>query len=121
MMFMLGVALYGTTVLLPQFVQTLHGLHGAGSGAGADARRLHGDAVHAGGGLSCSAGGRTRATWCRTGMFVLSLSLFYMTRFNLQIDFYTATMARVYQAAALAFLFVPINTLVYAIAAAGEE
>jgi MFS transporter, DHA2 family, multidrug resistance protein len=48
------------------------------------------------------------------GLVVLSLSLFNMTRFDLQIDFYTATMARVYQAAGLAFLFVPINTLVYA-------
>ena len=38
-----------------------------------------------------------------------------MTHFDLEIDFYTAAMARVYQAAALAFLFVPINTLVYAI------
>ena len=47
-------------------------------------------------------------------MFVLSMSLFNMTRFDLQIDFYTATMARVYQAGALAFLFVPINTLVFA-------
>ena len=47
MMFMLGVALYGTTVLLPQFVQTLHGLHRTGGRSRADARRIHRHALHA--------------------------------------------------------------------------
>ena len=37
-----------------------------------------------------------------------------MTSFNLQIDFRTAVLARVFQAAGLAFLFVPINTSAYA-------
>jgi DHA2 family multidrug resistance protein len=37
-----------------------------------------------------------------------------MTTFNLQIDFKTAVLARVFQAAGLAFLFVPINTSAYA-------
>jgi DHA2 family multidrug resistance protein len=37
-----------------------------------------------------------------------------MTTFDLGIDFHTVTMARVYQAIGLAFLFVPINTAAYA-------
>ena len=113
MMFMLGVALYGTTVLLPQFVQTLLGY---------TAREA---------GLALMPGGFTVMLFMPVvgfllnkradarylvsgGLFILSLSLFYMSHFDLEIDFYTAAMARVYQAAALAFLFVPINTLVYA-------
>jgi DHA2 family multidrug resistance protein len=48
------------------------------------------------------------------GLSVLSASLFHMTTFNLQIDFKTAVLARVFQAAGLAFLFVPINTSAYA-------
>jgi DHA2 family multidrug resistance protein len=37
-----------------------------------------------------------------------------MTTFDLQIDFRTVAMARVLQAAGMAFLFVPINTAAYA-------
>jgi MFS transporter, DHA2 family, multidrug resistance protein len=45
---------------------------------------------------------------------MLSFSLFYMTRFDLLVDFSTVTRARLYQAAGMAFLFVPINTAAYA-------
>jgi DHA2 family multidrug resistance protein len=45
---------------------------------------------------------------------MLSFSLFNMTRFDLLIDFRTAAIARVFQAAGMAFLFVPINTAAYA-------
>src|SRR5260370_7013959 len=48
------------------------------------------------------------------GLTVLSLSLFHMTTFDLAVDFHPVMMARVYQAAGLAFLFVPINTAAYA-------
>ena len=46
-MFMLGIVLYGTTVLLPLFMQTLLGYTAEEAGSGADARRIHRDAVHA--------------------------------------------------------------------------
>ena len=110
MMFMLGVALYGTTVLLPQFVQNLMGYTAQEAGLalmpGGFTVMLFMPVV--GFLLSKRADARYLVA---LGLFVLSLSLFNMTRFDLQIDFYTAAMARVYQAAALAFLFVPINTL----------
>jgi DHA2 family multidrug resistance protein len=48
------------------------------------------------------------------GLIVLSGSLFHMTNFDLQIDFRTAAIARVFQAVGMAFLFVPINTAAYA-------
>jgi DHA2 family multidrug resistance protein len=47
------------------------------------------------------------------GLSMLSFSLFHMTTFDLGVDFHTVTMARVYQALGLAFLFVPINTAAY--------
>jgi DHA2 family multidrug resistance protein len=48
------------------------------------------------------------------GFAVLSGSLFYMTTHLYQgIDFKTAMLLRIYQSVGLAFLFVPINTLVY--------
>jgi len=48
------------------------------------------------------------------GFIVSSLALFYMTSHLYQgIDFKTAVSLRAYQSVGLAFLFVPINTLVY--------
>jgi MFS transporter, DHA2 family, multidrug resistance protein len=58
---------------------------------------------------------RYDARWLMAiGLLDLSLSLFHMTHFSLGIDFHTVVMARVFQAAGLAFLFVPINTAAYA-------
>jgi DHA2 family multidrug resistance protein len=49
------------------------------------------------------------------GFLVLSLSLFHMVHTLYPgIDFRTATLMRIYQSTGLAFLFVPINTVVYA-------
>ena len=48
------------------------------------------------------------------GLVVLSGSLFHMAGFDLDMDFRTAATARVFQAAGMAFLFVPINTAAYA-------
>ena len=42
-----------------------------------------------------------------------SLALYHMTTINMQIDFGTAAMYRVYQTLGLAFLFIPISTLAY--------
>jgi DHA2 family multidrug resistance protein len=47
------------------------------------------------------------------GLSMLSFSLLRMTRFDLDVDFRTVALARIYQAAGLAFLFVPINTVAY--------
>ncbi len=48
------------------------------------------------------------------GLCTVSFSLFHMTHFDTLIDFRTAAIARAIQAAGLAFLFVPINTVAYA-------
>jgi MFS transporter, DHA2 family, multidrug resistance protein len=112
LMFMLGFALLGSTLLLPLFMQTLLGY----------TAQLSGMALSPGGfaimvimpivGWLLS---RYDARYLLLfGLSMLSFSLFHMTGFNLQIDFKTAVLARVYQAVGLAFLFVPINTAAYA-------
>ncbi len=112
LMFMLGFALLGSTLLLPLFMQTLLGYTAEQSGL----------ALMPGGfcimlllplvGFLLS---RYAPRWLLVfGLAVLSLSLFHMTTFDLQIDFRTTVLARVLQAVGMAFLFVPINTAAYA-------
>ncbi|MBV8842800.1 MAG: DHA2 family efflux MFS transporter permease subunit [Bryobacterales bacterium] len=47
------------------------------------------------------------------GLLVVSFALFRMTNLTLGIDYKTLMMWRVYQAAGMAFIFVPVNTLAY--------
>lgn len=112
LMFMLGFALLGSTLLLPLFSQTLLGYTAQQAGL----------ALMPGGfaiilllplvGFLLS---RYTPRWLLLfGLAVLSFSLFHMTRFNLNIDFRTVAEARVLQAVGMAFLFVPINTAAYA-------
>jgi MFS transporter, DHA2 family, multidrug resistance protein len=112
LMFMLGFALLGSTLLLPLFMQTLLGYTAERSGLALMPGRIHHHAPAAPGGILLS---RYSPRWPLVfGLVMLSASLFNMTRFDLQIDFRTAAMARVLQAAGMAFLFVPINTAAYA-------
>src|SRR5437588_255151 len=112
LMFMLGFALLGSTLLLPLFMQTLLGYTAEQAGL----------ALMPGGftimlllplvGFLLS---RYSPRWLLLfGLVVLSFSLFHMTNFDLQVDFRTAVLARVIQAVGMAFLFVPINTAAYA-------
>jgi MFS transporter, DHA2 family, multidrug resistance protein len=112
LMFMLGFALLGSTLLLPLFMQTLLGYTAEQAGL----------ALMPGGftiivllplvGFLLS---RYSPRWLLVfGLVVLSGSLFHMATFDLQMDFRTAAVARMFQAAGMAFLFVPINTAAYA-------
>jgi DHA2 family multidrug resistance protein len=112
LMFMLGFALLGSTLLLPLFMQTLLGYSAEDAGL----------ALMPGGfcimlllplvGFLLS---RYSPRWLLFfGLTVLSASLFHMTNFSLDIDFRTAATARMFQAVGMAFLFVPINTAAYA-------
>jgi MFS transporter, DHA2 family, multidrug resistance protein len=112
LMFMLGFALLGSTLLLPLFSQTLLGYTAEQAGL----------ALMPGGfviilllplvGFLLS---RYSPRWLLLfGLVVLSASLFHMTGFDLDIDFRTVATARMVQAAGMAFLFVPINTAAYA-------
>jgi DHA2 family multidrug resistance protein len=110
-MFMLGFALLGSTLLLPLYMQTLLGY----------TAQLSGLALMPGGftimvmmpivGFMLS---RYDARYLLLfGLSLLSFSLFHLTGLDLDVDFKTVALARMLQAAGLAFLFVPINTAAY--------
>jgi DHA2 family multidrug resistance protein len=111
LMFVLGFVLFGTTVMIPQFVQTLLGYTAEQAG------------------LVISPGGlmvmlmmpvvgflvtRVDPRWMIAyGFGMCSLALFTMLNLNLGVSYGYVAMLRVFQAAGLAFLFIPINTLAY--------
>ena len=111
-MFLLGFVLYGSTMLLPIFLQTLMGYTALLSG------------------LALSPGGivvlllmplvgkllshKVEPRWLLMfGLAMSSVGLFQMAGFNLQVDLKTAIWARVVQSFGIAFLFVPLNTLAF--------
>ena len=111
-MLVLGFVLYGSTALLPLFLQTLLGYTALLSG------------------LVLSPGGiaicllmplvgvllrKVEARWLVIGgVLVSAAGLIAMSRFNLELDYPTAVWSRVMQSAGLAFLFVPISTMAFA-------
>ena len=111
LMFMLGAALFGATVLLPQMVQTLMGY----------------TAEQAGWVLSPGALviivllpfvgrliGKIDARWMIAfGYLAAGIALLHMTEVNADMDFKTIVLLRVYQMAGVSFLFVPIQTMTY--------
>ncbi len=111
MMFVLGMVLFGTTVLIPQFLQVLMGYTAEQAG-----RALSAGAVvlvfmmPIVGQLVSRVDPRKLIAM---GFISTSMALYHMTTINLQIDFGTAAMFRVYQTVGLAFLFIPISTLAY--------
>ncbi|PYR74563.1 MAG: EmrB/QacA family drug resistance transporter [Acidobacteria bacterium] len=111
LMLSLGAVLYGSIVLIPQFLQLLLGY----------TAQLAGEVLSFGGftiillmpivGLLVS---RIDPRYLITCGFVVSgLALIQLTHINLLIDFRTAMLWRVYQSVGMAFLFVPINTICY--------
>jgi MFS transporter, DHA2 family, multidrug resistance protein len=113
MMFVLGMTLYGSTVLLPQYLQVLMGYSAEDAGMALSPGGFLIMMMMPGIGFLMS---RVDARlMIATGFTILSASLFYMTSHLYPgIDFRTAVSLRAFQSVALAFLFVPINTLVYA-------
>ncbi len=111
LMFLLGAVLLGTTVLIPQFLQTLLGY----------TAQKAGEVLTPGGfallmllpmvGFLVS---KVDARYLIAFGFTLSgLTLIQLSHLTLGIDFHTAMWWRIDQAASLAFLFVPINTISY--------
>jgi DHA2 family multidrug resistance protein len=110
-MFVVGFALYGSLLLLPVFLQQLLGYTAT----------LAGMVLSPGGIFTLlmmpivgALVGRVQARYLLiVGLAIVAYSLFYMAGYNLQISFWDAAMARIIQAAGLAFLFVPINAVAF--------
>jgi DHA2 family multidrug resistance protein len=111
-MLVLGFVLYGSTTLLPLFLQTLLGYTATLSG------------------MVLSPGGivilfcmplvgfllrKVEARWMVVfGVAISTLGLLRMANFTLEIDYNTAVWGRIVQSLGLAFLFVPISTVAFA-------
>jgi DHA2 family multidrug resistance protein len=112
LMFMVGVVLLGSTVLIPQYLQLVMGYSATQAG------------------LALSPGGllvmfmlpfvgfllsKVEARWLiGVGLAITCFALIHMTNFDTYMNFKYVVIARCFQAAGLAFLFVPINTAAYA-------
>jgi MFS transporter, DHA2 family, multidrug resistance protein len=112
MLFMLGILLFSSLVLMPQYLQTLLGY----------TSELAGLALSAGGLVllieTPITGQLTTKVQARRliafGWLALSLAMFYSTkRIDLQMSFSAATWLRVAQVVGLGFLFVPITLVAY--------
>jgi MFS transporter, DHA2 family, multidrug resistance protein len=112
MLFMLGILLFSSLVLMPQYLQTLLGY----------TSELAGLALSAGGLVllieTPITGQLTTKIQARRiiafGWLALSLAMFYSTkRIDLQMSFSAATWLRIAQVVGLGFLFVPITLVAY--------
>lgn len=112
MLFVLGVMLFSSLVMMPLFLQTLLGYTAESAGF-----------VLSGGGLvllflvpvAGALASRVQARYIIAfGWLLLSVAMFYSTQhLDLQISFRAASMLRIVQVLGLAFLFVPINLVSY--------
>ncbi len=111
LMFVLGFSLYGTTILIPQFVQTLLGYTAELAGLVlSPAGFMMMAMMPIVGFLSSKVDPRKLLGY---GFFMLTASLVYMANINLGVSYGELVFMRIFQASGLAFLFIPINTLAY--------
>src|SRR6195256_1835671 len=112
MMFVLGIMLFSSLVMMPQFLQTLLGytsqLAGLAISAGGLALLLEMPIM---GQLTTKIQARYLIAF---GWLALSIAMFYSTkRIDLQISFNAAALLRITQVIGLGFLFVPITLAAY--------
>ena len=112
-MLVLGFVLYGSTTLLPLFLQTLLGYTALLSGMVLSPGRHRDLHLHAAGGLPAAQGGGALAGDFRGGGLHPGVCCAWRN-FTLEIDYDTAVWGRVVQSLGLAFLFVPISTVAFA-------
>jgi len=111
LMFVLGFSLYGTTILIPQFVQTLLGYTAELAGKVlSPAGFMMMAMMPVVGFLSSKVDPRKLMAF---GFSMLTLSLIWMAHLNLNLSYGQLVFMRMFQASGLAFLFIPINTIAY--------
>jgi DHA2 family multidrug resistance protein len=112
LMFVLGFCLFGSTVLIPQFVQSMLGYTAERAGL-----------VISPGGLGIIllmplvgflVGKVDARLLVAYGFLSCSVALFFMLTLNLDVSYGYVAWLRVFQASGLAFLFVPISTISFA-------
>jgi MFS transporter, DHA2 family, multidrug resistance protein len=111
MMYVLGVVMYGTTVLLPIMLQTLMGYTAMQSGLALLPGGLVLLAILPFVGWLL---GRFEPRWVVVcGLCIIALGLYELSRFSLDVDMRTTVYDWVISRAGTAFLFVPINVMAF--------
>jgi DHA2 family multidrug resistance protein len=111
LIFALGIALYGSLVLLPIFLQNLLGYTAFQSGLAMSPGGI--------GTLICMplvgflVGRRDARFLVIFGLIMLATSMFMMSHYNLSISFWHAVYPRIAMGIGLAFLFVPLSTVAF--------
>jgi len=117
--FVLGIAMNGSFILIPQFLQMQMGY----------SAQLTGLALSPGGlaiALLMPVAGLVSTKFdprkvIAFGFFITALTMLMMTQINSQIDFQTMVWLRVVQVIGIPFIFIPISTLAYVGVAAEEN
>jgi len=119
LMFILGCSLFGTTVLIPQFVQSMLGYTAEQAGLvispGGVGILLLMPLV---GFLVAKVDARYMIAY---GFFSSAMAMFVMLNLNMDVTYGYVAWLRVFQASGLAFLFVPISTITFAAAPPGKN
>jgi DHA2 family multidrug resistance protein len=111
LMFVLGFSLYATTVLIPQFVQTLLGYTAELAGMVLSPAGLMMMAMMPVVGFLV--GRVDPRKLIAFGFLLLTSALIEMHTLNLGVSYKYLVFVRCFQASGLAFLFIPINTIAY--------
>jgi DHA2 family multidrug resistance protein len=109
--YVIGFVLYGSTALLPMFLQNLMGYSAMDSGL----------VISPGGIITMISmpivgllAARVQAKWLLiVGAVFGAIGLFISARFTLQINFWDAVWSRTVMSAGLGFLFIPVNVAAY--------
>jgi MFS transporter, DHA2 family, multidrug resistance protein len=109
--FILGSVLFSTTVLIPQFLQSLMGYTAERSGMALSAGALVLMVMMPVAGRLVSR--MDARLMVSMGFLATSLGLYNMTRLDLNVSFGHIVLWRVFQVLGLSFIFIPISTLNY--------
>jgi MFS transporter, DHA2 family, multidrug resistance protein len=109
--FILGMVLFSTTVLIPQFLQGLMGYTAERAGMALSAGALVLMVMMPVAGKLVSI--MDARLMVAIGFFATALGLYNMTRLDLNVSFGHIVMWRVFQVLGLSFIFIPISTLNY--------
>ena len=111
MMFVLGMVLFGTTVLIPQFLQVLMGYTAEQAGKVLSPAGFVMMAMMAVAGRSL--GKMDPRIMVALGYMATAAGIYNLTRLDLNSSFGTVTLWRALQVIGLPFVFIPISTLNY--------
>lgn len=111
--FVLGMVLFGTTVLIPQFLQVLLGYTAERAGMVLSPGALVLMLTMPIAGRLVSSGKLDPRLLVAIGYAVTAVGLYNLTRLDLNVSFAQITLWRAYQVVGLSFVFIPISTLNY--------